>query len=955
MRAQHRRHHRRLLPVIAVSAALAVVAAMFATPPAYAFKPYTHVQTGTDARSDAIDDGMVTINGQEYPVNPAVVDALRNWPSYYNAGVIGPDGFPDLTMGQSIIHPVDTGLWLKHILAQAWAAQSDPSYSPDEKSQILAFSYGYLTHAAGDLWAHTLVNEISGEVFPAVGEILTDAQAASIALRHLIVEGYIGDATAGFDGNPDRTTLPDGDVSDDSTPGIAFDAPGRFVYQTLVRPDAPGAPSTARGPIIDFFLDLRSSLVDFVSENPQPIQAALDAFDNTKAQLDNAAEDCSFSDVLDVAHDLIFCPIALVGLAGAALVDSAEAFAAFVTSSLELAVKAVLNAYVNAWIADIDDGLAHWSEFGLATTRALFDPQAKRNTQNDECGPVGSENQQVRINCENGVGILDVVFHETDPFINDHLLSMLGAPDFVGGLREFLADVSDVIDDIVGPALNPVREVLADIKEFAKDKIKEAINDRFGLDIDAIADFIASPSSKMDITSVPLGPLGEIQLFQAGDHAKLDGYLHLPANHHEGSGGGISDDVSFDPTQFAAFKNTVTTAKLLLLDGAQMDDVLSDLTGHPYQLYGNDPLGNIMTTVLPGAPVSAGTNPGEWLRLIDGDHAWRADGAPVFNRISGGNGNMPLWESCVLRTDGFRALFTDWENGAANFPDLGDSVSNDPNDPAAPVSTLTIGNPQYVSAGTTFVGGSTPLTIGASDDFFSPDQIGVDVRIRAGSNTGGSFVTMASGDAISLAGQPDGPIHIDLIAHDQCRAEAAHTIDLVLDTTPPAVTYTEPALAQYATDQFASIAYTVDDGPQGSGVASDSVTFDGAAAANGQTLDMFFLDAGVHSIVVSATDNIGNTGTTERTFRVRATAASLLSNIDRARSLGLITNNGAYNGTTASLEAALQSHEAGRHSTEWNQLNAFINQLEAKRGNGIDAATADRFIGYARDLISSGG
>jgi hypothetical protein len=76
---------------------------------------------------------------------------------------------------------------------------------------------------------------------------------------------------------------------------------------------------------------------------------------------------------------------------------------------------------------------------------------------------------------------------------------MLGAPDFVGGLREFLADVSDVIDDIVGPALNPVREVLADIKEFAKDKIKEAINDRFGLDIDAIADFIDSPSSKMPL------------------------------------------------------------------------------------------------------------------------------------------------------------------------------------------------------------------------------------------------------------------------------------------------------------------------------------------------------------------------------------------------------------------------------------------------------------------------
>lgn len=952
MRARRRR---RLLSLIAAPAIIAVAAALLAAPPAYAFKPYTHAQTGQDARADAIDDGFVTIAGRQYPVDPAVVAALRDWPSYYNAGVIGPDGFPDLTMGQSIIHPEDTGLWLRYILDRAWAAQSDPSYSPAQRSQILAFGYGFLTHAAGDLWAHTLVNELAGEVFPAVGDVLTDGQAASIALRHLIVEGYIGDATPGFDGNPDRATLPDGDVSDDSTPGIAFDAPTRFVYETLVRPDAAGAPSAARGPIIDFFVDLRSSLVDFATDDPQPIQAALDAFDDTKAQLDAAAEDCSFSDVLDAAHDLVACPIALLGLAGATLVDSAEAFGAFVTESLALAAKTVLNAYVHAWIADIDDGLAHWSEFGLATTRALFDPQARRDTQNDECGPVGSEGQQVRINCEDGIGMLDVVFHEADPFINDHLLSMLGAPDFVGGLREFLADVSDAIDSIVGPALNPVRETLAQIKEFAMDKVKEAIDDRFGLDVDAIADFIDSPSSKMDVTSVPLGPLGEVQLFQPGDHAKLDSYLHLPADHHGGSGGGLSDDAQFDPTQFAAFRNTVTTAKLLLLDGTQMDHVLSDLTGRPYRLYADEAHGNIMTTVLPGAAASAGTNPGEWLRLIDGDHAWRVDGAPVFDRISGGNGNMPLWESCVLRDDGFRALFADWENGALNFPDHNDAASFDPNDPAAPVSTLAIGAPQHVTGSTTYVAAATPLTLGASDDFWAPERIAIDVRVRAGSDPGGAFATMAPGDAVSLAGQPDGPIHIDLIAHDPCRTETAHTIDLVLDTTPPAVTYTQPALAQYATDEFAAIAYAVDDGPQGSGVASESASFDGAGATNGQILDMFFLEAGMHSVVVTVTDNVGNTGTTERAFRVRATAASLISNIDRARSLGLITNNGAYNGIRASLEAAQQSHLDGRHATERNQLGTVVNQLEAKSGNGIDASTARRLIGYVRDLISSGG
>ena len=45
--------------------------------------------------------------------------------------------------------------------------------------------------------------------------------------------------------------------------------------------------------------------------------------------------------------------------------------------------------------------------------------------------------------------------------------------------------------------------------------------------------------------------------------------------------------------------------------------------------------------------------------------------------LTGGSGRYPIWESCVLRP-AFRALFTDWENGAANFPDLGDAVSPDP-------------------------------------------------------------------------------------------------------------------------------------------------------------------------------------------------------------------------------------------------------------------------------------
>ena len=48
---------------------------------AHAFKPYTHNWTADQARQDALD-GQVTINGTNYPINPAVLDALQKWATY---------------------------------------------------------------------------------------------------------------------------------------------------------------------------------------------------------------------------------------------------------------------------------------------------------------------------------------------------------------------------------------------------------------------------------------------------------------------------------------------------------------------------------------------------------------------------------------------------------------------------------------------------------------------------------------------------------------------------------------------------------------------------------------------------------------------------------------------------------------------------------------------------------
>src|SRR5688572_21731466 len=211
-----------------------------------AFDPKVHVEIGLDARADALD-GDVTIDGNEYTVHPLLVAALTDQLPYYNAGTVAGDAFPDVVMGQFAIHPIDHATWLTRVLDMAWAAQNEPWYTEAEKSQILAWSYGFLTHSAGDHWAHTLVNQFAEGVAPGfflAGESLgTDQRDLGNMLRHFMTEAYIADAMPGVDTNPDRTEVAPGDFSDNSTPAIPFEAPVRFIYDALIRP-FPNDPTT---------------------------------------------------------------------------------------------------------------------------------------------------------------------------------------------------------------------------------------------------------------------------------------------------------------------------------------------------------------------------------------------------------------------------------------------------------------------------------------------------------------------------------------------------------------------------------------------------------------------------------------------------------------------------------------------------------------------------------------
>jgi len=174
-------------------AACLVLSVLLVALPARAWKPITHVYLAEKAREELVaNNGSITLHRTDfsgrqqtsvigtYPVSSSIYQALRDYPAYFRAGVLGPDAYPDMLFGQSVIHPSteeggsDTEPWLRHLYSRA--------NTPQER----AFVMGFLSHAAGDMFAHTFVNHY------ALGPFSFNNGNAT---RHILTEGHVGRRT----------------------------------------------------------------------------------------------------------------------------------------------------------------------------------------------------------------------------------------------------------------------------------------------------------------------------------------------------------------------------------------------------------------------------------------------------------------------------------------------------------------------------------------------------------------------------------------------------------------------------------------------------------------------------------------------------------------------------------------------------------------------------------------
>lgn len=177
------------------------------------WKINTHLFAANVALADATNDGMVTIAPfGEFAVPPDVVKALKEAPASYRAGVLAPDLFPDMYVGGWVIHSDLTKTegwtadnWLRHVWTKARTWPND-----GDRSRVLAFGYGVLTHGAGDIFAHTWVNKKADGAW-----VSFEGKDRSTAFKHIVLEGFVGEHTP--------------------TTDLSLDVWPRFVSNTLIK------------------------------------------------------------------------------------------------------------------------------------------------------------------------------------------------------------------------------------------------------------------------------------------------------------------------------------------------------------------------------------------------------------------------------------------------------------------------------------------------------------------------------------------------------------------------------------------------------------------------------------------------------------------------------------------------------------------------------------------------
>jgi hypothetical protein len=931
----------RLVSILAVAAMAAGFLVVLPQKPAHAWKPPTHLLGTEAALDDVLADGSVTINSVDgrppvtVPANPTIVRALREYPEAYRAGSVGPDAYPDIYFGSTAVHPdtctendahptpsqcyaddtSQTWEWFMYLWEKAW----DPSTPEAQRLENISFALGYMGgHGVGDLWAHTWVNEYAGGVAPGIVEF----ERTEVLVRHLVIETYVDKHRPGADQGS----------------SYALSAPTDFVADTLILSDF--SRSKSSNPFFDMFFSMQDGLADAEDEIEDDMSSQ-DVFGECPA---------CFPDPTDA-------PINLV----------------------ELGFLAIANEYLEAWQDDIDRGLRAWPKLGEVIAQELM------SGKDPDVGRIKSAAKE---------------------WIQLYFLSMMGLPDAVGE-GDYLLDtiieyVQDLISGVLGfvfdiilaiPVIGELVEAIIDLYDKAKEFIDEQIEAleskicdmtlgaffdvtdseaTLGQFLDKNGDGDVSCEEYVAPFKNPVPYIVDSRLFAPGSRARMDADMHLQNGLDPDATvaagrpivlDGADDDVNgyfrnYDPNLFAPLRNTITMAKLALLDEHGLNQFVQKRAG------GLSSLGNLYPAHAPlhvSYPVPQNImlgSPTGWIKAIDAEYQYRTNSP--HDGHSYGTGEMLMWEDCVSRVAVFRTTFMNPSSDVDGMGDAGDPPSPIM-DIVAPVSILTTSGPSVTNGATTYVSGSTDIQIASTDNFWAKPDLRVNIRSYPTGTAPPGYLPGVPADPapFTLAGE-DGSKTVDYFAIDgrgSCKAEDVKSAQFSLDNTPPVVTVTSPVppKTDYASDALLPLSFSATDAGAGVDAATARHFADGVEQFPiPATIDLFDYPAGDHVYTAQQADLLGNLGVANVPWRTVVTQGSLAANLDKAfLQRGCITQPGVYSSLKQKLAASKAADDRGQDTASDDQLKAFINELEAQSGKAVTEYCAGILISNAAFLVDA--
>ena len=636
---------------------------LVSSPPVSAFKIDTHVWLSQQVLNDILDDGRVTISPfGEFRVSNRLVNALRNHPNEFRMGSIGPDAFPDLVGGQQTVHPGvpngwNTDRWLEWMLDSV-----GPENSSANSERQLAFAYGYLNHAAADVFAHTYVNTYAGDMFS-----LLDGQ--EVELRHMALEEFIKKHMPPVRDNANNVLNPHQVVS----------APAAFLRDILVlNPTVAAEYRKQPGTLyLALMYDYWKAIGDVITEIQGIKDDANSVIDSIQSEIDNLQD--HINSLKDIRVNLGFTTVNLypaycfIDPATCLLILSTSLTLEVTQQSLEIpqAVNALamlaLEEPLRAWRGEVEEAIKQYmitsQNVAIELMRPGGNPRAQIEDWVCEWAPVfaGVPNEVSWPACATNSAIARVQAIHTQ------------VSDGINGFRDYVADKLGVFGWVVDPGFQIQQLVDNNVKQPFEDfalQIAESLlttatgEDSLTLDI---LTFRTETQTEAKLNSIFSGDSSGKGLLLIPDVAqRVKSEMHLDINGY------------WDPDQYSVVHNAIVLSKLVMLDSSQLN-LLVKRAGIDQTIYGTDLYNsNTFKNILVGAIAS-----------IDGDHQWQ-EYPPDYPRTTAAADNgvaeehygyphsylgsnqygFRLWQDCEARDLVFKRIFSGPVSTGLEVPSL---------------------------------------------------------------------------------------------------------------------------------------------------------------------------------------------------------------------------------------------------------------------------------------------